>query len=83
MKKKLNFRSQKTCILKEITSRVYSSLSGLSLQGLLPGPVLGYSVKSKDRTEHYFAHTWISDILKASESPRVGVKPLYFKSNEL
>ncbi|XP_078374568.1 uncharacterized protein LOC144658110 [Oculina patagonica] len=40
------FRSQKTCQLQK-DSGLYSSLGGLSLQGLSPGPVLGFSVNPR------------------------------------
>lgn len=60
MKKK--FRSQKTCQIKN-DSGIYLSLSGLSLQGLSPGPILGYSVDP--RTEQNI----ILLIQMQSESP--------------
>ena len=41
-----NYRSQKTCQLQKDTG-LYSSLGGLSLQGLSPGPVLGFSVNPR------------------------------------
>jgi len=41
-----NYRSQKTCQLQK-DSGLYSSLRGLSLQGLSPGPVLGFSVNPR------------------------------------
>jgi len=41
-----NYRSQKTCQLQK-DSGLYSSLGRLSLQGLSPGPVLGFSVNPR------------------------------------
>ena len=41
-----NYRSQKTRQLQK-DSGLYSSLGGLLLQGLSPGPVLGFSVNPK------------------------------------
>ena len=41
-----NYRSQKTCQLQK-DSGLHSSLGGLSLQGLSPGPVLGFSVNPR------------------------------------
>ena len=40
------YRSQKTCQLQK-DSGLFSSLTGLSLQGLSPGPVLGFSVNPR------------------------------------
>ena len=64
--KKKKFRSQKTCQIKKGCG-IYLSLSGLTLQDLSPGSVLGYLVK--DGTERYFAHMWVFDFRKESESP--------------
>ena len=60
MAKQLNFRPKKTSQLQK-DSGVYASLSGLSLQGLSPWPILGLGHSVNPRTVQNMKKTMPKD----------------------